>query len=348
LSEAINLAIQKSFSEAVLDNNLEIISKPEASIVKIAKGNPFQFKVKVCVIPKIKLPDYKEIAKKCEKKEISVEENEIEESLKWVQKSRTILSLKDSPAEKGDFVEIEYSILGGEKYKDGFVLGQGSFMDGFEEALIGMSNGEEKKGIKTKTKEGKEVLADIVLISVKKMELPDLTDEFVKTLGAFEGLENFKESIREGLKIEKEKAELQRVRTEIIDKIIKETPFDTPGALKEKEEEALFENFKKGIKENFNLSFEEYIEKTKKDETEMKKAFSDEAEKKIKGLLILREIAKQEKIDATKEEVEEETKKIMSHYKDVKEIKLTPEEIRDYVKESLIREKTFKILENCV
>lgn len=348
MSEAINIAIQKSFSEAISNYNLEIISKPEASIIKIAKGNPFQFKIKACVIPKINLPDYKEIAKKVEKKKITVEKNEIEESLKWVQKSRAILSPKDSPAEKGDFVEIEYSISKTEKYKDGFVLGQGSFMDGFEEALLGMSNGEEKKEVKTKTKEGKDVLADIKLISVKKIELPELTDEFVKTLGNFEGLENFKKNIEEGLKIEKEKAELQRMRTEIIDRIVEKISFDAPKVLKEKEEEALLENFKKGIKENFNLSFEEYIEKTKKDEKEIRKSFSNEAEKKVKGLLILREIGKQEKIDIAEEEVEEETQKILKNYHDIKEIKLTPEEIRVYVKDSLIREKTFKILENCV
>lgn len=347
MAEGANLAIQGSFEKAVLENKLEVISRPEADIVKFAKGNPFQFKIKICILPKIDLPNYEDIIKKIEKKETRVDSEEIEKALKWIQNSRAKFSLKDSPAQKGDFLEIEYSINNsGENYKDGFILGEGGFFPGVEESLIGMKNNEEKKGIATKTKEGKDVLINIKVISVKKMEIPELTDEFIKTLGAFENLENLKNNIREGLIAEKKEQEKQNIRAKIIENILKETNFEAPRTLKEKEEATISERFKKGIKESMGISFEEYLKKLNKKEEEIKDSFKKEADKKVKGLLILREIAIKEKIEADNKEIEEEAQKMLNHYD--KKPDISPEELRNYIKEILTREKTFQFLENFI
>lgn len=348
LTEAANAAIQDSFIKAVKEHKLEVISKPEATIVKVAKGNPFQFKITAYIIPDIELPDYKEIAGEIKKKEASVNDSEMEETLKWLQKSRSKFTLKNAPAEKGDFVEIEYFLSGGEKYNDAFILGEGRFLPGFEEALYQMKDGEEKEGIKTKTKDEKEVSAKIKVLAVKKMEIPELTDDFAKSLGEFKDMSSLKENIRGGLLKEKENAEQQRIRGEIIKKITEKSKLEIPKVLKEREEKAISENFKKKIKENLNISFEEYLEKNKKNKEEMEESFSAEAEKRIKGLLILREIRKKENIRATEEEIKEGIEKITKQYQDPKEINMDPEELKSYAEEMVINEKTFNFLENCV
>lgn len=349
LSEAANMAMQESFTEVIRESNLEIISKPEATILKIAKGNNFQFKIKVSVMPIIEIPEYKKIAKEIEKRKIEITDDEIIEALKWTQKSRAKFSLKNSPAEKGDFIEIEYSTIesGEKKYDDAFILGEGHFLIGFEESLIGMKNSEEKE-VKFKTKEEKETTANVKIVAVKKVEMPQLNDDFAISLGNFKNIESLKESVKEGLKIEKENAEKQRVRTEIIEKIAEKSIVEIPQVLKDKEKDFIIEDIKKRVKESLNITFEEYLQKINKNMEEMEKSTTLEAEKKIKNILILREIGKKEKIEVEEKEVEEETQKVLSHYSDKKDIELNTEELRERVRESLIYEKTFKILENCV
>lgn len=350
VSEAANIAIQESFTKFVLENTFEIISKPEATIVKIAEGNPFQFKIKVSIIPNIELPDYKEIAKKVERKKIEVLDSEIEEALKWAQKSRAKFSLKDSSSEKGDFIEIEYSTpeSGEKKYNDAFILGDGHFLAGFENDLIGMKNGEEKKGLKAKTKEGKETTADVKVIAVKKLDIPELNDDFVKSLGNFQGIEDLKKNIRDGLKLEKENAEKQRIRNKIVEKIALDTKIEIPEELKEREKEVIKKDLQKRVKETLNIEFEEYLTKINKTENEINQSVLQEAERKIKSILILREISKKENLEISDEELEEEVNHFLSHYHNKEEIGLTPEELKERIKESLMYEKTFKVLENYV
>ena len=152
LMEAGDHAVRHVYSDYVKDNNLEPIGQPEVKIVKIAKGNPFIFTAVITVLPDVELPEnYKEIAKKIIRqsagKEISVTEEEVQDSLKYLQKSRAKMTLKNEPAEKGDFVEINYEnrdINAGKSVRDHFVLGEGGFIRGFEDAIVGMKAGEEK------------------------------------------------------------------------------------------------------------------------------------------------------------------------------------------------------------
>ncbi len=349
LEEAANIAVQESYLKFVFDNKIETISKPEASITKIAKGNPFQFKIKVAVMPEITLPDYKKIAGKVEKKKVEVSKKDIDDSIEWARKSRAKFSLKNTPAEKGDFIEIDYFLSNSkEKYNDAFILGEGKFKGGFEDELIGLKNEEEKKGIKVKTNEEKEIKADVKVMAVKKLEMPEVNDEFAKSLGNFKGLDDLRKSVEEGLKKEKDFKEKDRLRAEITDKINKEVEIEIPDVLIEREAEMIEEDLKKRIKETLNIDFEEYLKKSGKKEEEIRKSAMEEAERKIKTIMVLREIGKEEKIDVKDEEVEEESQKILNHYKDTKDIKIEPEELKERVKESLVYEKTFKMLENCV
>ena len=346
LSEAAAMALQDKFREAVLEHDLEVISQPEANIVKLEEGSPFIFKIKAQVLPEINLPDYKNIAKKVKKEEVKVEEKEIEEAMKWVQKSRANLTAKNGPAEKGDFIEIEYSLPNYPEQKDGFILGEGKFFPGFEDSLIGMKSGEEKKGVKIKDN-NKEILVDIRVKSVQKMELPELNDEFIKSLGgSFKDLSEARKSIREGLTAEKEGAEIQKMRANILEKIREASSFEIPPILLEREQKTMLESFKNKISETLKISFEEYLEKMKKNEKDIVDSFKEEAEKKIKNVLILREIKKKEDITASEEEIKEEADKILKTYKTSDQTGLDPEKLKAYTEEVVLNEKVFKLLEN--
>lgn len=294
------------------------------------------------------MPDYKNIASKIKKKEVTVEEEEIEKSLKWLQQSRAKFSLKNAPAEKGDFIEIEYQInKQGSVLKDGFILGQGHFVPGFEENLIGLKSGEEKKDF-ILNQSGKESKIDFKLNSVQKVEFPEINDQFARSLGDFENLDNLKNSIKNGIALEKERAEEQRRKQEILEEISKGTEVEIPVILIENEKNKMLEDLKKLVLERLKFSWEEYLKKIKKTEKEILNSFEKEAQSKIKNFLILEEIGKREKIEVPEQEITEEVNKVLRHFPSVKEaeknIGLDLQQFKEYTKIILRNNKIFEIL----
>jgi trigger factor len=360
LAEAAELAVRENYLKAVNENKIVPISAPDVQILKLAKGNDFEFKVQVSVLPEITLPDYKKLASEFSRKEVSISETEIKDSLDWLQKSRAKLALKSGGAEKGDFVEIEFSssqLENGKRHQDAFLLGHGHIFEGFEENLLGMTNGAEKKfQIKVpetypdKALAGKKADFNVLIKSVQKVELPELTDDFAKGLGTFKGLEDLKKGIKEGLVLEKEKSETERMRTEILDKITSLSKCEVPEVLLETEKTSTLDDLKKQVLENLKISFEEYLAKIKKTEKELLESFSDKILKRIKTSLVLKEIANKEKVEVLEDEIKREVDDVLKNYPDVKTAKkqLDLEQLKDYAKEVIINEKAMKILEDCV
>jgi len=357
LKEAAEKAIKESYTKVIAENKIEVLGQPEIEILKAVQGNSFLFRIKTAVLPEIQLPDYKKIASEVKKKEIYVQEKEVEETLKWLQKSRAKFSQILRPCQTGDFVEIEYScslIENGKIQKDGFILGQGHLIEGFEENLIGMRQGEEKEfSLEFPPRHfqnnlaGKTANFRTKMVSVKLVELPEINDQFAQSLGNFENLDSLKFSIREGIKLEKEFGESQRIRQEILEKIAQEIFWEIPKILINEEEKRMMENFKNTVKEKLGISFSEYLSKIGKTEDNLTNSFFLEAEKKIKNALILREISKKEGILASKEEVKEKINELLKNYPDVKKAKeIDLEKLKSYYEEVIKSEKTLQFLES--
>jgi len=339
LIEAADKAVSQAYSEAVKESKIKAILKPEVEIKKMAKGDVLMFTAKTSVLPDIELPDYKNIASKIKRNKIEVKEEDIQKTLDWLQKSRAKMILKNDKAEKGDFVQIEY-IIEDKPQKDGFILGQGHFVPGFEDNLIGMKAGEEKeieipeKG-KIKTK----------VISVNTMELAEINDEFAKSLGSFRNLESLKSNIKQGIAQEKEQVEIQRVRNEILDKIIGKINIDLPQPLVKQEKDQMLKNLREQIKQRMQMSFEEYLKKAKKTEEEILKPLEKEAEKKLKVFMVLREIGEKENIQVSEDELKDEVNKTLKQIpREQAEKDIDLESFKNYTREVIKNEKIFKIL----
>jgi len=120
LERAADLAVRKTYVSAITKNKIEALGRPEIQVLKIAAGNPFEFKAKVAVMPQIMLPDWKEIAKEAGSKkqtEFKAEEKEISDAIKWLQKSRTKYVTVNRQAQTGDRVEIDFTAK-----KDGQII----------------------------------------------------------------------------------------------------------------------------------------------------------------------------------------------------------------------------------
>ena len=160
--------------------------------------------------------------------------------------------------------------------------------------------------------------------SVQNIEFPEINDQFASNLGKFKDLTELKENIKKGLTLEKEQAESQRVRSEILEKISQQTKFEIPEVLVKNEQEQIMENLKRNVVGGLKISFEEYLNKIKKTKEELLESFLPQAQKKVKFFLILRGISEREKI----------------------EVGVDQEKLKEYTKEVIRTEKTFQLLEN--
>jgi trigger factor len=356
LMEAGDHAVQHVYRDYVRENKLEPVGQPEVKIKKIAKGSEFAFTAVITILPDVELPDYKEIAKAVKGKEITVTEQEIQDSINYLQKTRAKFTAHNNPAQLKDFVEIEYSckeINEGKSVKDQFILGEGGFMKGFEDSIVGMKAGEEKE-FSTKFPEnaprkdlaGKEAIFKVRVVSVQKMELPEINDEFAKQLGAFDSLAAFKTSMQVGIQMEKTEAEKQRKRGEILEKIAEKIKFEMPVAMVEYEQQRLLEDLKNKITAQIKISFEEYLASIKKTEEEIKETYQKEAEKRLKGFLVLRELGRLEKVEVSDKELDEEMTKVVKNYSKEQLAQIDINELKEYTKGVIHNEKIFQILED--
>lgn len=347
-SEAAEKAIRDNWMNFLKESKEEVISQPQVEIIKIAKGNNFVFSAEFEILPLIKLPDIKKIEIK--KEEIKVEDKEVEDSLKWIQQSRATFVEKDSEAQKDDLAEFSFSCLSIENdplKQDRIVLGKGHYIEGLEEALMGMKKEEEKEFETPDPRDkSKKVTIKIKLDSLKKMDLPEVTDEWVKGLGKFNSIDELKEDIKKGITEEKEIADNQRRREEAIKGLLTGEKFEVPQILVKREIDFMMNNIKERVPQELKISFEEYLKQIKKTEEEVEKELGKSAEEKVKGFLVLHQLIKDEKIEASEEEINQKIEEMLNSYPNKEEIRKTmdKEKVSLYLEDEIKREKAFKLL----
>jgi trigger factor len=349
LSEAAEHAIRDNWIKIIKETKLEVVSPPQVEIVKVAKGNPFVFNAEFEIIPEIKLPDLQGIGKSIKREEVKVEDKEVEDTLNWLQQSRAKFSEKESGAEKTDLVEFSFSCLSikdDPEKKDRIVLGKGYYIEGLEDSIMGMKRGEEKEFETVNPQDKKEKMTIRFKIdSVKKMELPEINDEWVKSLGNFENIAALKEDIKKGINQEKEIAEKQKQREQAINKILEKVKFEVPQILIEREVEMMIENVKSRVQSELGMAYDQYLSQIKKTEEDVKKEFEKIAEEKVKGFLILNQIVKDEKIQVEEKEIEEKMEEIINQSPNKEESRkgIDMEHAKMHIEDELKREKIFQL-----
>ena len=338
------------------------VGSPEITITKLAPGNELIYKAKIALMPSVELPDYQSIAKKLAagKKEVSVTEDEITKTLEWIRESRMEVAPVEREARDGDGVEVDFEIRhNGVKWENGesknhpLVIGKKTFIPGFEEHLIGMKVDEEKNFSLTlpddwrdKALAGKSIDIHVIMKLVKERNLPELTDDYVKQLGAFENLDALKKNISEGLLQEKKEKEQQRVRVIIIEAIAEKIKVELPDILVEREIEKMTDELKQSI-EQMGMKWDDYLLHLKKTGDELKAEWRTEAEKRVRIGLTLRDIATREKINPTEEEIKQKSDEFLKQYGSPKdaEKQIDPDRLREYARGIVKNEKVFEFLE---
>jgi len=359
LERANNIALEESYLKAVGESGLETIGQPQIEIVKTAYGNPFEYKATVSVFPKIDMWDYTKVSGEMRLKEIGDEK--VEEEIKILQKRKAAYITREDKAQKGDRVEIDFSsrvgkvkIEFGESKNHPLIIGEGHFVDGFEDQLIGMKKGDVKEfsivfpdDYYKKELAGRNVEFRVEMKLVQKVDLPEINDEFARDSLGFENLGDLKENIKKSLE-QKEKARAEeKFRNELADQIRERTEIELPDLLVELELDNMVKRFKASVTQ-MGIEFDRYLENVGTTVEAIRREWRQAAEKETKNQLIIREISIREGIKVTRDEIEKRADKILKFYsnKGIEKKSAEFEKLEDYVAGEIVREKVFNLLEN--
>ncbi len=278
LGEMAEIALSEHYPKILEENKIDAISRPEISITKLARKNPLGFKIKTAVLPVIKLPKYKDVAKNIISKITDIEKN-IEVTEKDLED--TIMDIRKSRAPRTHVAKHVHKE--GEEHAEPH-----------PDPLLN----------KERVPKAGEV-----------DELPEFDDKFVQALGPFKDVADFKAKLKENIKLEKQNLQKEKTRLKIIEKIIEDSAMDVPELLVEIELDKILYRMESDITQ-MGLKFEDYLKHLNKTKEVLRTEFRIDAEKKAKLALILNQIAKEEKIVAEEEQVAKEVEAILEHYKD--------------------------------
>ncbi len=324
--DAANEVIPGAYEKAAEESGLEIVSRPEIDVVQIEKGKPFIFTAEVALKPEVTLGSYKGI--EVEKKEAEVTEEEVMAQInkEREQNSRTI-SVEDRPVQDGDIAVIDYegfvdgvAFEGGKAENYSLTIGSHSFIDTFEEQLIGKNAGEEAEVGVTFPAEyhaaelaGKPALFKVTVKEIKVKELPELDDDFAQDVSEFDTLDEYKENIKATIKENKEKDLKTARENEIVDKIIEGAVMEIPEPMIDGQVKQMAEDFAQRVQYQ-GLSIEQYFQFTGMDSRKFLESLRPQALKRIQSRLVLEAIAKAEQIQVSDEELEKEMENMASMY----------------------------------
>ena len=354
--DAFNEVVPEEFEQALKDNNIEAVSRPDIDIKQIGKGQDLIFTAVVQTKPEAELGKYKGIEIK--KIEYNVTDHEIEHELGHMQeKNSRLVSIDDRPVENGDITVIDFEgsvdgvpFDGGKAEGHELEIGSGAFIPGFEDQIVGMKIDEEKDiNVKfpeeyfSKDLAGKDAVFKVKLHEIKKKELPKLDDEFAKDVSEFDTLKELKDSIKEKLETQNNERAKYETQDAVIKAVSENTKLDIPSGMIELE----IDNMLKDIETRLSyqgLKLEQYFKMMGKTEEEVRKEYEPQAIEGIKSRLTLEAIIKKEKIEATDEEIDAKIKEMAENYgKKEEEIK-DNENIRNYIKQGIESEKAIDFL----
>ncbi len=361
--EASQLAIEKKYQEYIKENQIVVVDYPKITVKKMAESNPVVIDVVVAVYPEVKLPDYKKIAKEQSqkrKKDIDVSDDELNSALEYLLSSRAKETSVNREAKENDIAEVDFEVRldgvkidGGSSKNHPVKIGAGKFIPGFEDNIKGMKPKETKKFSLVAPKDyfkkdlaGKKLDFSVTLNNLFEVELPELNDDFAKSLGGFESAEALKKNIKEGLLLEKKEKEENEFRNSLLEKIAQEADIDLPDAMVEREIDKIIDEIKMNVEQN-GIKFEDYLLTIKKEEKDIRQDVRKQAETRVKIGLVIDEISKKENIKIDDDKITQKANEFLLRYSDVKsaEEAISPERLKAYAKSVLISEEVIKLLE---
>jgi trigger factor len=356
--DAANSIIPDAYSKAADESGLEIVSQPEIDVTQIEKGKSFIFTAKVAVKPEVTLGEYKgvEIAKI--NVEVTDEEVAAELDRAREQNSRTVTVEGRAAADK-DIVSIDFDgYVNGEQFEGGksenysLTIGSHTFIDTFEDQIIGKNVGDEfdvnvtfPEDYHAENLKGKPAVFKVKLNEIKTKELPELDDEFAQDVSEFDTLEEYKADVKKNLIEKRTKSAEREKEAAAVEKAVENASLDVPEAMIQYQVRQMADEFAQRISSQ-GVSFEQYMQYTGMTADKLFDDMKPEAEKRVKNGLVLEAIVKAENIEVSEDEFEEELKNMASMYQmEVDKVKeLVDDASAEQIKKDIALQKAVKLV----
>jgi len=357
--DAINFAIDDTYSKVLDENNIKPVDYPNINVVEVGEGKDLIYTAEVTVYPEVKLGEYKSLDVK--KPTYEVTDEDIQKELKSMQEKNSRVETKiEGTVEKGDIAVIDFKgsvdgvvFEGGEGTAYSLEIGSGSFIDNFEEQLVGAGIGE-KREVKVTFPEnygkeelnGKDALFEVTVNEIKFKELPELDDEFSKEVSEFDTLQEVKDDIKKKIQDNNEIKAGREFENAVIAAAVEISEIELPQIMIEKEIDGMVTDLENRLKQQ-GLSVEQYMEFTGSSAEKMRDYMKANAEVKVKSDLVLDAIAKNENIEATEEEVKEKALELAKMYSASEHEKMADMLIntqKTMIEKDIIIGKTIKVL----
>ena len=324
--DAANALMQQNYPSAVDESGVDIVSRPSIDVVQIEKGKPFIYTAEVAVRPEVTLGKYMGVT--VTKIDTSVSEEEVNEALEQQRNNnaRTI-TVTDRAVAVGDTAVIDFegfvdgvAFEGGKGENHPLEIGSHSFIDTFEDQLVGKNAGDEVEVNVTFPEQyqaadlaGKPATFKVKINEIKAKELPELDDEFAQDVSEFDTLAEYKESLKKNLEEKKENEAKRTKEDEAVQKIIDKSKMDIPEAMIDTQCETMIEEFAQRIAQS-GLSMDQYLQFSGLTVDGLKEQVRPEALSRIQASLVLEQIAKDENIEVSDEDVNAEIEKMAASY----------------------------------
>lgn len=325
--DAANAIIPEAYSKELDECDLEIVSQPEIDVVQLEKGKPFIFTADVALKPQVTLGEYKGIT--IEKVDIEVTEEEIDAEVnKELEKNARTITVDDRAVLDGDMLTIDFAgsvdgvpFEGGQGEDYSLTIGSHSFIDNFEEQLIGVAIGEEvdvnvtfPEDYQAAELAGKPALFKVVVKGIKVKELPEADDDFAMDISEFDTIAEYRDDIKVKLAEKKENDAKAAKEDAVITKIIEGSEMEIPDPMIDMQVKQLADNFSRRIQSQ-GLTIEQYFQFTGMTPEKLLEQMRPQALKTIQSSLVLEAIANVEAIEVTEERLDEEIAKMAEMYK---------------------------------
>ena len=332
--DAVDEAINASYPDAAKESGLEIVSRPEISIEQVEKGKSFIYVATVATKPEVTLGEYKGI--EVEKAKPEVTDADVETELKKVQEQNSrLVSVEDRAVADGDQTVIDFEgFVDGKAFEGGkaedytLVIGSHSFIDTFEDQLIGKNIGEDVEVNVTFPAEyhaaelaGKPATFKVKIKEIKMKELPELNDEFASEVSEFETLEAYKEDVKNKLAETKQAQATAENENNVVQKVVDNAQMDIPAPMVDEQVRNMIEDYARRLQSQ-GISFDQYLQFTGSTIEQLQEQMRPQAELRLRTRLVLEAVVAAEKIEPSDELVDAEIKKMSENYKmDVEQIK---------------------------
>ena len=359
LEDAVNFAIEGSYSEVLKENNIVPVDYPKIDVVEVGEGKDFVYTAEVTVYPEVELGEYKGLS--IEKKTYEVTEEEVSKKLKEMQeKNARVEAKEEGTVENGNIAVIDFkgyvdgeAFQGGEGKDYSLEIGSKTFIDTFEEQLVGAKvNDTVEVNVTFPENYGKEELNgkpakfEVTIKEIKVKELPELDDEFAKETSEFDTIADLKADVTKKLEEANSERSEREFEEAVITAVAGNSKVEIPEVMVEKEVDKMVQNLQQRLQYQ-GLTLEQYFQFTGTDEDKMREYMRANAQTKVKVDLVLEAIEKAENIEATEEEIRAKAVEVAKMYaasEDEKMVDLLMQSQQAALRADVITNKTMKLL----